>query len=310
MRAFPECSSLEQAWIRVLDAAQVAPRGRLLHAVVAIRYPGPADPEVVALNDLMLAAKGKHPVDRVASTVFPSSSYADPGFGYQPEMPPEQLAILDSAATDLYSRYQTMLPWLQTFDGNERGTYFGRLVSWPGKDSDGYNQLATRVRQLRGRRDLGWSSTNAADLTTDDPIDAHSGIGLREYDAHDERLIGFPCLVHLDISVVEKRLSLVAVYRNWHLITKALGNLIGLSRLHHFLAQQTGYPVGELMVHATVADAQHQPFTKTAISTLLDRAHAHLAATDREPQPGVDGEPHPASASLVSPTGAGIGDVQ
>lgn len=310
MRPLPECSSLEQAWITVLDAARVAPTGQLLHAVVPISSPGLADPAVVALNDAMLAAKGKHPVDRVASTVFPSSSYADPGFNYHPAMPPEQLAVLDSAATDLYSRYRTMLPWLQTFDGNDRGTYFGRLVSWPGKDGDGYNQLATRVRQLRGRRNLGWSSTNAADLTTDDPIDDLGGIGLREYDAHDERPFGFPCLVHLDISVVQSRLSLLAVYRNWHLITKALGNLIGLSRLHHFLAQQTGYPVGELMVHATVADDQHDLFTKTAITTLLDRAHAHLASSAREPQPGVNGEPSPASASLVSPAGVGSGGSQ
>lgn len=310
MKALPESSSLEQAWITVLGAAQTAPRGQLLHAVVPISSPGLADPAVIALNDAMLAARSKHPVDRVASTVFPSSSYADPGFSYQPKMPPEQLAILDSAAVDLYSRYQTMLPWLQTFDGNERGTYFGRLVSWPGKNGDGYNQLETRVRQLRGRRDLKWSSTNAADLTTDEPIDADGGVGLREYDAHDERLIGFPCLVHLNISVVQNRLSLLAVYRNWHLITKALGNLIGLSRLHHFLAQQTGYPVGELMVHAAVADAQHKPFTKTAITTLLDRAHAHLASPDRRPQPGVDGEPHPASTSAASRRGAGIGGVQ
>lgn len=300
---------MEQAWIAVLEAAQTAPRGQLLHAVVPISSPGPADPTVVEFNDALLAAKGKHPVDRVASTVFPSSSYADPGFNYQPEMPAEQLAVLDSAAADLYSRYQTMLPWLQTFDGNERGTYFGRLVSWPGKDGDGYNQLAARVRQLRGRRDLGWSSTNAADLTTDDPIDAQCGIGLREYDVHDERLIGFPCLVHVDISVVQNRLSLLAVYRNWHLITKALGNLIGLSRLHHFLAQQTGYPVGELIVHATVADAQHKPFTKTAITALLDRAHAHLVA-ERQPKSGVNGEPTLAGVSPGFPTGAGSGGSQ
>lgn len=310
MRALPECASPAQAWIAVLDAAITAPRGQLLHAVVPISTPGPADPEVVALNDALLAAKGKHPVHRVASTVFPSSSYADPGFNYGPEMPAEQLAVLDSAAADLYSRYRTMLPWLQTFDGNERGTYFGRLVSWPGKDGDGYNQLAARVRQLRGRRDLGWSSTNAADLTTDDPIDVQDGIGLREYDAHDERPIGFPCLVHLDISVVQNRLSLLAVYRNWHLITKALGNLIGLSRLHHFLAQQTGYPVGELMVHATVADDQRELFTKSAITTLLGRARAHLAATARDPHAGVHGESQLLNRSLASPIATGIGAVQ
>jgi hypothetical protein len=310
MRPLKECSSLEQAWVTVLEAARAAPRGKLLHAVLSISAPGPADPAVVALNDELLARQGKHPVDRVASTVFPSSSYADPGLHYQPGMPVEQLAVLDSAADDLYNRYRTMLPWLQTFSGNERGTYFGRLVSWPGKDGNGYNQLETRVRQLRGRRGLGWSSANAADMTTDDPIDAEWNAGLREYDAREERQIGFPCLVHLDISVVQNRLSLLAVYRNWHLITKAFGNLIGLARLHHFLVQQTGYDLGELMVHATVADAQHGPFTKTAVTALLDRAQGQIEATNNGPEVRADGDDELAGTSGLALAGTNGGDLQ
>lgn len=275
MRALDPCRSIDEAWVAVLQAAHAEANGRLLHVILAIDAPGPPAPELVALNDELLQHSGHHCVDRVASTVFPSSSYADPGLTFDPDMPAESLAILDSAERDLYSRYRTMLPQLQTFDGNNHGTYFGRLVSWPGKDGDGYNQLEVRVRQLRGRRRLNWSSTNAADMTTDDPV--WSG-GLREYDAQDERPIGFPCLVHIDISVVNNRLSLLAVYRNWYLIEKAYGNLIGLTRLHHFLAQQTGYELGELMVHATVADAQHRALTKSAVGALLDRANEQLAA--------------------------------
>ncbi|PZT90727.1 MAG: hypothetical protein DI630_30485 [Gordonia sp. (in: high G+C Gram-positive bacteria)] len=275
MRPLDQCQSIDEAWVAVLQAAHHEAHGRLLHVVVAIDAPGPPMPELVALNDELLQQSGHHCVDRVASTVFPSSSYADPGLTFDPDMPAESLAILDSAEQDLYSRYRTMLPQLQTFDGNSHGTYFGRLVSWPGKDGDGYNQLEVRVRQLRGRRRRKWSSTNAADMTTDDPV--WSG-GLREYDAQDERPFGFPCLVHIDISVVNNRLSLLAVYRNWYLIEKAYGNLIGLTRLHHFLAQQTGYELGELMVHATVADAQQHAITKVAVAALLDRANEQLAA--------------------------------
>jgi hypothetical protein len=46
------------------------------------------------------------------------------------------------------------------------------------------------------------------------------------------------------------------VYRHQYLVEKAYGNLMGLSALLRFLCQQTGYAVGELCVHATMADAQ------------------------------------------------------
>ncbi len=289
MRPLDTCASIDEAWVSALAAAHAEDHGRLLHLVFAVDAPGAPEPGIVALNDELLLRAGHHSVDRVASTVFPSSSYADPGLTFEPKMPAGSLAVLDAAATDLYSRYRTMLPLLQTFDGNGHGTYFGRLVSWPGKSGDGYNQLDTRVRQLRGRRTLSWSSTNAADMTTDEPLATEWSGGLREYDAHDERLIGFPCLVHLDISVLKNRLSLLAVYRHWHLIEKAYGNLIGLTRLHHFLVQQTGYRLGELMVHATVANAQHDDFTKTAVADLLDKTRGQLALPDR-PQTPANGD--------------------
>ena len=51
----------------------------------------------------------------------------------------------------------------------------------------------------------------------------------REHDANDTRVRAFPCLVHLDVSLLDNRLHLLAVYRDWHLISKAYGNLIGLT---------------------------------------------------------------------------------
>lgn len=272
MRALRIFSSLESAWLGTLDVVHGQPGGRLHHVIVAIDRPGAPDPAVVALNDALVYQHGRHGVARVASTVFPSSSYAAPALRYRPGMPTQELAVLDAAAADLYDRYRQMLPWLQTFTGNEHGTYFGRLVSWPGKNGTGYNQLAERVRQLRACRDNGQGTFNAADMTTDDPIDEVPTTGLREYDANDTRVRAFPCLVHLDVSLLDNRLHLLAVYRDWHLISKAYGNLIGLTRLQHFLAQQTGYEVGELMVHATAASSERQPYTKAAVTDLLEQA--------------------------------------
>ena len=52
------------------------------------------------------------------------------------------------------------------------------------------------------------------------------------------------------------RLHATAIYRHQYLIDKAYGNLLGLSWLLRFLCQQSGFEVGELVVHATLADTQ------------------------------------------------------
>src|SRR5262249_18505243 len=70
------------------------------------------------------------------------------------------------------------------------------------------------------------------------------------------RTRGFPCLTHVDLTLHRGRLHATAVYRHQYLIDKAYGNLLGLSWLLQFLCQQTGYQLGELVVHATLADAQ------------------------------------------------------
>jgi hypothetical protein len=68
----------------------------------------------------------------------------------------------------------------------------------------------------------------------------------------------------------------MAVYRHWHLVHKAYGNMIGLTRLLHFLAQQTGYAPGELMIHATVANAEISPFNHGILRGLIAAARAQI----------------------------------
>ena len=278
--AFPPFDSLEAAWLGVLEAAEATRDGRLLHAVLSITDPAAPVPEVVAANDALLLPRGDHTVDTVANTVFPANLYAPPELDYLPDLQPAEIQLLDAAADDLYSSYRDMLPELCGFDGNERGTYFGRLVSWPGKTSDGYNQLKRRVRQLRSHRDRGHSATNAADFVLEGVAEIESATieaaGLQMYKSDDERQMAFPCLVHVDLSVVGNRLSLMAVYRHWHLVHKAYGNLVGLTRLLHFLSQQTGYEPGELMIHATVANAEVGTFSHTVLKELIAQVQTQL----------------------------------
>ena len=83
--------------------------------------------------------------------------------------------------------------------------------------------------------------------------------GLQVYAATDRRTRSFPCLTHIDLTLHRGRLHAMAVYRHQYLIEKAYGNLLGLSWLLQFLCQQTGYTMGELVVHATLADSQGGP---------------------------------------------------
>jgi hypothetical protein len=280
MITFPPFSSIEEAWLGTLGAAEQTRDGRLLHAVVAVPDPSAPRPEVVAAINSVLSARGSHSVDTVANTIFPANFYSPPDVDYAPELELRGLHLLDGAAEGLYATYREMLPAICTFNGNEHGTYFGRLVSWPGKTGDGYNQLKKRVEQLRGCRNRRNSAANAADLAIEGIAEMEAeqevAAGLQVYKANDERLQAFPCLVHIDLSVVDYRLSLLAVYRHWHLVHKAYGNLIGLTRLLHFLSQQTGYEVGELMIHATVANAELSSFSHTALRGLISDSRAAM----------------------------------
>jgi hypothetical protein len=292
VRTLPTFTSVDVAWAATLNEVVSESDGRVHHLVIAVDRPGAARQDLVQLNNTLLSRHGHHDVDRVASTIFPSSSYAAPSLWYSPDLSAEDVGALDRAAEDLYERYEQMLPLLRSFSGNSRGTYFGRLVSWPGKDAGGYNQLRVRIRQLRSQRNQRNSATNAADMTLEEPMPRQGwSAGLREYAVDDERTQGFPCLVHIDLSVVGNRLSILAVYRHWHVVRKAYGNLVGLTRLHNFLAQQAGYEMGELMIHATVATAEYGTFSHASVRSLLTGveqvlASNHLGAT-------VDGQAPP-----------------
>lgn len=280
MITFSPSRSLEEAWLTVLEAAESTRDGRVLHAVLAITDPQAPVSEVVALNDALLVPRGDHSVDTVANTLFPANLYSPPDVDFAPNLAPQQVWQLDAAANELYAAYRDVLPDLCTFDGNEHGTYFGRLVSWPGKTRDGYNQLNRRVEQLRAHRKRRESAANAADFVLEGIAEIESAAveaaGLQMYKSNDERQIAFPCLVHVDISVVGNCLNLMAVYRHWHLVHKAYGNLIGLTRLLHFLSQQTGYEPGELMIHATVANAELRPFNHKILQKLISDVRAEI----------------------------------
>jgi len=285
----PACN-IGEAWLRTLELVH-ASGGRRTNVLTTIVEPlAPEDPAIRAVVDgVLVPGKRKgttvHAVETVANTIFPHDLYRDTSLTWSPDLNPEQAAALDSAATDLYDAYSGMLDLLCSADGNKSGTYFGRMVSWPGKKARGVNQLADRVKYLRDQRRAGRQRYNLSDIAIGgeadpaEPERADMGdIGLQVYAPTDRRQRGFPCLVHIDLTLLDGKLSMLAVYRHQYLITKAYGNLLGLARLLEFLAQQTGFEVGELAVLATLADTQEEFASGSrGVAALIDSARSQAA---------------------------------
>ncbi len=254
----PQRESLSDAWLDALRHTAAQPRGRAVHVVMTVTGPGSESVEIREHIDTALVAAGEQSVETVANTIFPDALYLSPGYPWGPDLKPEATAALDAAAAALYSRYEDMLPLLRSAPRNRLGTYFSRMISWPGKEPGGTNQLQRRIERVREEFSANRRTNNTLDIDLGaDSLEPGAMLpGAQIYSVEDQRTRGFPCLVHIDLTLLDGTLHCAAVYRHHHLITKAYGNLVGLSQLMHFLCEQTGADCGELLVHATLADAE------------------------------------------------------
>ncbi|WP_396911345.1 hypothetical protein [Mycolicibacterium sp.] len=274
--------NISKAWLHTLEHV-VEAGGHAINVVSTVANPlAPEDLPIRSAIDHTLTEGYRHgiriqSVDTVAGTIFPHDLYADTGLTYRVGIDPEDVAKLDASAADLYTAYGEMLPILATDTANSRGTYFGRMVSWPGKAAGGVNQIADRITRLRRSFDTNTARRNVEDIAVGGEAEfGDDVVGLQTYAADDRRERGFPCLVHVDLTLYQRRLNMSATYRHQYLVTKAYGNLLGLSRLLGFLAKHTGFEVGELMVVATFADAEQGTYTKRGVAELIAAARTGL----------------------------------
>lgn len=114
------------------------------------------------------------------------------------------------------------------------GTYFERLTTFAGET----NQLENIITAL-----ATWKLKPAAALV------AH--LSSPSLDAIQP--MGSPCLQFIEVLRRDDQIDLVAVYRNHDFLNKALGNYIGLGRLLHFIATESGIAPGTLTCHSVHA---------------------------------------------------------
>lgn len=270
--------SISAAWLQTVEFVNAQPEGRAVNVMTTILDPmGPEDPVTRSILDEYLDQGDRgsthiQSVETVAGTIF-SPEYRSPGFDWSPELAgTTQEAELDQAAKRFYDSYLKILPLLRQVPANKRGTYFGRLISWPGKEAGGPNQLAKQIATLRRLRTGNVSVWNALDIAVGgEALESRSLNGLQAHSATDNSRYGFPCLVHIDLSLFQGKLNLQAVYRHQYLMTKSYGNSLGLSRVLDFLCHQTGFPPGELVIVAGMSDAEHKGWKKSTVDEVLLR---------------------------------------
>lgn len=179
------------------------------------------DQAVIDTLDRFLVARGWQDTLTVANTIFPSA-----------------LAASSATRGDLYDRYQRMLPRLRrATPKNSKGIYFERLISYPlQSDPARSNQIETAIQGLHGAHRPG-GLHHAYELQVFCP-------------GKDLRPRGFPCLSSISLHVDGPSLRLSATYRNQYYVQKALGNILGLSWLQRFIANEAGLRQGPIVMHA------------------------------------------------------------
>jgi thymidylate synthase len=118
------------------------------------------------------------------------------------------------------------------------------------RDYDGLDQVAWVIERLRSDPE-----TRSATITTFQPLTDASYI---------------PCVSLLDFWQADDALELVVYAHSLDFGKKAYGNLVELARLQHEVADETGLPVGRLVIHAKSAHVYEPEFEAMRKATAVE----------------------------------------
>lgn len=164
----------------------------------------------------------------VANTIFPASLWT-------PDGPRERL----------YERFRKIYSTLHRQKGNQRGTYFHRLVDYPDAPEGG-NQLECIIKMFRGG--VGRRSAFQAAITWP------------KTDMVASRLLGFPCLQQIAFTPNRKQgtLAVTGFYGMQYMVERAYGNYLGLARLGNFMAAGMGLQLERMTCIAAVGKIESE----------------------------------------------------
>jgi hypothetical protein len=263
--------NVSDAWLQAMEYLLGQDGGETANLAVAIARPTDEDARVRTIVDEFIEIhrktenkQGLERISTVANTLFPGALYrrelGGRARGHLFEMEKRGRRI---------SRRR-----------NRTGTYFERLVAWPDNDEkDGFNQLEHVIGRLTAIRERGHRKSNATELglTTQADVEMDGELSLRIYGPGiDNRIMGFPCLSHITLTLLDKRLHMTALYRNHHYVRRTYGNYVGLGDLLRFIACESGYDPGEMVCVSSHADAEFAAFGKQKLIELIKRCRAAI----------------------------------
>lgn len=240
---------LSTGWVEAVRFLVNQPDKRAVHLLVRILDPTKEDLAIRGLVQQLiddtnhgLEEKDHLPdIETTRNTIFPAS-----------------WAARYPRPVDLAAHYRARYTkeGLLGYPGNSRGTYFGRIVSYPrGDDLEPGDQLTETVRKLR------------AELKNKAPKSSRYEINI-----YNERLdrspMSFPCLSHVSVHWHENELHMQAIYRNEFLLARGYGNFLGLAELQQYIADAARVDTGELLM--TIGHAELDA-NKGAIRALLEQ---------------------------------------
>lgn len=112
-----DAPNISRAWLEACEQLAKFPGTRAFHTVVRIAQPLREDAQLRSELDRLRSARTVplYPIDTVVSTLFPVG-----------------LANTCRSHEELAERYRTLYPRLRKVRRNAHGTYFGRLIAYPG----------------------------------------------------------------------------------------------------------------------------------------------------------------------------------
>lgn len=263
-------ANVSDAWLSGVDALLQTARGDAVNLTVAIADPTVEEAGVRQVIDEFNGARRRDRprsvelVSTVANTIFPDAWYAE----HLGEAAEEHLYELERTTRSVSRRR------------NRSGTYFERMVAWPGPKGS-FNQLAQVVERLRTAQSNGHRRGNAYEVGLAMPEDEAVAVPIFA-GGKDRKTRGFPCLSHMSFSLQEGRVHLSAVYRSHDFISRAYGNYLGLGRVLRFVSRQSGLPHGELTClssSATLEIGHGAGLGRAALESLARKARSALETT-------------------------------
>lgn len=248
----PPSQTCASAWISAVTSVNAQPNHEAFNVIIDVADPvavTTSDKKIIGLVDKFLESHSRPPLQTIANTIFPESTYQRYG------------------SPKFYEVYlKTVYPKIKHGDGGW-GRYFERMINCD-SGTEHINPLAELVSKLHDQLNGGGRVfRNIYEIGIYDPA-----MDIRIYDQDKDagRNMNRQCLSFLSFKLNnERKVSVTAVYRNHYYIARLLGNMIGLGRLLNFIAAETGAIIGSLTIVSTHAQVDSSPWKRKEIEALI-----------------------------------------